>query len=280
MPAVNQSFPQRTKPPAYTVPETATFASFAPDQKYEPMQVAASGLARIQPCVYRMERNNFMGNSRFILQAEGVAGPSSAAAPELMGFVQPPPAFFIKRRGLRPYALYEGPEPPKKHRDEGKLLDFSDEGGIGAFRKVFGLLTTAAVMGFIGWIKTNSYYTEAGGLARTARMYKMKDDEKNRNAWYSSDRTLEDFQGNRYKFDTSIMMNNLTIINLSDNTTIATFKRPIAGITHQGTLEIQQPITLEFLHLLLGACYIKYLTDQRSRAAAGSSGGGGGSGGG
>ncbi|KAG9040855.1 hypothetical protein FS837_013004 [Tulasnella sp. UAMH 9824] len=270
MSATNQSFPQDTKPPAHTVPETTTSASFVPDQKYEPIQVAASGLARIQPCVYRMERDNLLGNSRFILQTEtpeGVAGPSSAAAPEVVDpdskspideqstvFIQPPPAFFIKRQGFRPYALYEGREPPKEHVDEGKLLDISDE----------------------GWVKTDSYYTEAGGLARTARMYKMKDDDKNRNSWFSSARTLEDFQGNKYKFDTTVLMNNLTIINLSDNSTIATFKRPIAGVNHQGTLEIQQPITLEFLHLLLGACYIKYLTDQRRRAWRHSAGGGGG----
>ncbi|KIO26568.1 hypothetical protein M407DRAFT_200080 [Tulasnella calospora MUT 4182] len=221
-----------------------------------------------------MERDNLLGSSRFILQTgtpEGVAGPSSSAAPEAVdpdakspidepstGFVQPPPAFFIKRQGFRPYALYEGREPPKEHLDEGKLLDLSDE----------------------GWVKTDSYYTEAGGLARTARMYKMKDEDKNRNSWFSSDRTLEDFQGNKYKFDTTVVMNHLTIINLSDNTTVATFKRPVAGVTHQGTLEIQQPVTLEFLHLLLGACYIKYLTDQRRRAWRHSGGGGGGTSGG
>ncbi|KAG8919121.1 hypothetical protein FRC01_001471 [Tulasnella sp. 417] len=274
MSATNQSFPQATKPPAYTVPETTTSASFDPDQKYQPVQIAASGLAKIQPCTYRMERDNLLGNSRFILQTgapEGVAGPSSAVAPEAVdpdakypidepstGFIQPPPAFFVKRQGFRPYALYEGREPPKEHADEGKLLDMSDE----------------------GWIKTDSYYTEAGGLARTARMYKMKDDDKNRNSWFSSNRTLEDFQGNKYKLDTTVLMNNLTITNLSDNSIVATFKRPVAGVAHQGTLEIQQPITVEFLHLLLGACYIKYLTDQRRRAWRHSAGGGGGTSGG
>ncbi|KAG9023101.1 hypothetical protein FS837_005960 [Tulasnella sp. UAMH 9824] len=252
MSATNQSFPQDTKPPVYTVPENNTSASFVPDQKYEPIQVAA----------------------RFILQTgtpEGVAGPSSTAALEVVdpdskspidepptGFIQPPPAFFIKRQGFRPYALYEGREPPKEHLDEGRLLDISDEGGTGALRKVFGLLTTAAVGGFIGWVKTDSYYAEAGGLARTARMYKMKDDDKNRNSWFSSARTLEDFQGTKYKFDTTVLMNNLTIINLSEN------KSGVNVIIYrQGTLEIQQAITLKFLHLLLGACYIKYLTDQR-----------------
>ncbi|KIO26567.1 hypothetical protein M407DRAFT_24152 [Tulasnella calospora MUT 4182] len=70
------------------------------------------------------------------------------------------------------------------------------------------------------------------------------------------------------------------IIKLSDNTTVATFKRPVAGVTHQGTLEIQQAITLEFLHFNLGACYIKYLTDQRRRAWRHSGGDGGGTSGG
>ncbi|KAG8948210.1 hypothetical protein FRC00_008729 [Tulasnella sp. 408] len=42
-------------------------------------------------------------------------------------------------------------------------------------------------------------------------MYKMKDDDKNRNSWFSSARTLEDFQGNKYKFDTTVLMNNLTV---------------------------------------------------------------------
>ncbi|KAG8950453.1 hypothetical protein FRC04_007468 [Tulasnella sp. 424] len=239
MSATNQSFPQDTKPPPYTVPETTTSASFDPDQKYSPVQVAASGLAQIQPCVYRMERDNLLGNSRFVLQAgvpEGVAGPSSSnmtAPSEAMdpnakspivdepstGFVQPPPAFFVKRQGFRPYSLYAGREPPKDHPDEGKLMDVSDE----------------------GWFKTDSFYTEAGGLARTARMYKLKEDEKDRDSWYSSNRTLEDFEGNKFKFDTTVLMNNLTIIRLSDGATVATFKRPMAGVTHQVLLLLVSP---------------------------------------
>ncbi|KAG9019128.1 hypothetical protein FRB90_006196 [Tulasnella sp. 427] len=273
MSTTQQSIPQDTKPPIYASqdPDAKTSPSFVPEEKYSPVQIANSDLAQIQPCVYRMERDNLLGNSRFVFQdgaPEEAAGPSSGVAPRVEDpdakspiddtsagtFVKPPPAFFVKRQGFRPYALYEGREPPKEHIDEGKLLDISDE----------------------GWFKTDSFYTEAGGLARTARMYKMKDDDQNRNSWFSRDRTLEDFQGTKYKVDTTVLRNHLTIIRLSDNVTIASFKRPLAGVTHQGTIEIHQPVTMDFLHLLLGACYIKYLTDQRRRAWRHSAGGGGG----
>ncbi|KAG9019129.1 hypothetical protein FRB90_006197 [Tulasnella sp. 427] len=179
----------------------------------------------------------------------------------------PSPDYYLFRSGVGECVLYEGGGPQKKKKDVStvnlaeprKLMEFRGE-------TLFG---------------TESTFNEVGGAGRQARMFKVKDGvAEERDAWYHIRRTLEDFNGVRYKWDTSgALSGHLSLIRLSDGAFIAYFRRTCFSWKEVGYLQTTEAMSSEFFYLVLSSFYAKYATDKRRRRAiyasmaAGASGG-------
>lgn len=179
----------------------------------------------------------------------------------------PAPDYYLFRNGVGDCTLYEGGGPQKKKKSSStvnvseprKLMEFKGEG-------IFG---------------TESSFNETGGTGRRARMYKAKDvPAEERDAWYNISRTLEDFNGVRYKWDTSgALSGHLSLIRMSDGAVVAYFRRRCFSWKEVGFLDVIEPMSPEFFYLVLSSFYAKYTVDKRRRRAiyasmaAGASGG-------
>ncbi|KAG9040854.1 hypothetical protein FS837_013003 [Tulasnella sp. UAMH 9824] len=165
------------------------------------------------------------------------------------------PDYYIFRSGHGDCILYEGAGPQKKKNSSSsvnvgeprKLMEFKGE-------SVFG---------------TESTFSEVGGTGRQARMYKAKDaPAEERDAWYSIKRTLDDFNGIRYKWDISgALSGHLSLIRMSDGAVVAQFRRTIFSWKEVGFLEVTESMSPELLYLVLSSFYTKYIVDRRRRRA-------------
>ncbi|KAG8900755.1 hypothetical protein FRB99_005769 [Tulasnella sp. 403] len=100
------------------------------------------------------------------------------------------------------FTLYEGvPEGAEKTLEGAKALMQIDEEGC--------------------W-RPSSTYTECGGTSRQAQMYKASG--PGGDPWYSVNRTMKDFEGNTYKWKTTCLTDDLTLLK-SDGSVLAYFNR-------------------------------------------------------
>ncbi|KAG8929849.1 hypothetical protein FRC01_003700 [Tulasnella sp. 417] len=165
------------------------------------------------------------------------------------------PDYYLFRTGVGDCILYEGAGPQKKKKGNSsenvseprKLMEFKGE-------RIFG---------------TEATFTEFGGTGRQARMYKAKEaPTKERDAWYNISRTLEDFNGVRYKWDTSgPVTGHLSLIRVSDGAVIAYFRRPLLTWKEVGFLQVTESMSPELFYLVLSSFYAKHTVDKRRRRA-------------
>ncbi|KAG8908370.1 hypothetical protein FRB99_007298 [Tulasnella sp. 403] len=109
-------------------------------------------------------------------------------------------------------------------------------------------------------------FTEVEGAKRQATMYKMDGPEPN--AWYSTSRTLVDFDGVTYKWNNKMFVDDLTLVR-SDGVVVAHFKRKHFSFNRGvlGTFETKIPVSESLLRLLFCSCLRKYQEDYNRRVA-------------
>ncbi|KAG8895179.1 hypothetical protein FRB99_000715 [Tulasnella sp. 403] len=110
--------------------------------------------------------------------------------------------------------------------------------------------------------RTSSRYTELKGERRKAAMFKLKG--RGGNPWWSVNRTMDDFDGVRYKWKTSFG-DSLDCIRSDDGVLVAHFHRSKFSHKKMGEFEVKEPVSPELLHLLFGACMVKYMVDKERR---------------
>ncbi|KIO26569.1 hypothetical protein M407DRAFT_243676 [Tulasnella calospora MUT 4182] len=165
------------------------------------------------------------------------------------------PDYYLFRSGVGDCILYEGAGPQKKKKSSStvnvseprKLMEFKGEGLFG----------------------TEAFFNEVGGSGRQARMYKAKDvPAEERDAWYNISRTLDDFNGVRYKWDTSgAISGHLSLIRMSDGAVVAYFRRTFFSWKEVGHPEVTETMSPEPFHPVPSSFYAKYTVDKRRRRA-------------
>ncbi|KAG8905651.1 hypothetical protein FRB99_008492 [Tulasnella sp. 403] len=108
------------------------------------------------------------------------------------------------------------------------------------------------------FLKTSSTYTELEGERRKATMFKLK------GPGGDPTRTMDDFDGVRYKWKNSIG-DSLYCVRSGDDVLVAHFHRTKFSLAKMGDFEVKEPVSPELLHLLFGACMVKYVVDKERR---------------
>ncbi|KAG8905650.1 hypothetical protein FRB99_008491 [Tulasnella sp. 403] len=112
------------------------------------------------------------------------------------------------------------------------------------------------------FLKTSSTYTELEGERRKATMFKLKG--PGGDPWWSVTRTMDDFDGVRYKWKNSFG-DSLYCVRSEDDVLVAHFHRTKFSLKKMGDFEVKEPVPPELLHLLFGACMVKYVVDKDRR---------------
>lgn len=132
--------------------------------------------------------------------------------------------------------------------ESGDWSEFGDEKGIIDFE-------------IEAWFGTTSTFTKTDDLAKRALLWKAN----GLNPWWSSQRTLDDFDNVRYSCNTAACSGTITLTRLSDDSIMARFILPnkfIWGVL--GTLQVLEPVPEDLLELIFCAIYVKYLRDEVS----------------
>ncbi|KAG9040852.1 hypothetical protein FS837_013001 [Tulasnella sp. UAMH 9824] len=163
--------------------------------------------------------------------------------------------YYLFRSGVGDCILYEGGGPQKKKKNS-STVDVAEPRRLMEFKgeRIFG---------------TEATFNEVGGTGRQAKMFKAKAaPAQERDAWYNISRTLEDFNGIRYKWDTSgAITGHLSLIRMTDGAVIAHFRRPLFSWKEVGFLQVTETMSPELFYLVLSSFYAKYVVDRRRRRA-------------
>lgn len=154
------------------------------------------------------------------------------------------PTHFIQRKGATTFTLVEGSGDQSKSRDAEGSIDFQIEACFG----------------------TTSTFIRTNDPSRRALLWKAD----GLNPWWSTQRTLDDFENVRYSCHTEFCSESITLTRLSDNTVVARFTRARFKFTWGliGMLQILEPVPEELLDLILCAIYAKFLLDEGRRRSS------------